>query len=227
VLDLLGRLVDHSLVVRRGDQGDAEPSFAMLETIREFGLEQLAEAHEELAVRARHRDWFLAMAEQVPPEQLDPAHVAWLEREQDNLRAALRWSIQAGDAGAGVRLGVAVWPLWYLRNRYSEGRAWFAELLGMPPTSGPSRCRALAFAGYLAFAQGDHAEAESCSAPGRCTRVRELTRRAAPCAGCCWATWPARGVTWRGPPTCSRPPGRRWNTRAVRCGAPRPACCSG
>jgi predicted ATPase/DNA-binding NarL/FixJ family response regulator len=172
VLDLLGRLVDHSLVVRRGGQADAEPRFAMLETIREFGLEQLAEAHEEIAVRARHRDWFLAMAEQVAPEQLDPAHVGWLEREQDNLRAALRWSIQAGDAGAGVRLAIAVWPLWYLRNRYTEGRAWFADLLGMPPTSGPSRCRALAFAGYLAYGQGDYAEAEALLDAGA-VRARE------------------------------------------------------
>jgi predicted ATPase/DNA-binding CsgD family transcriptional regulator/transcriptional regulator with XRE-family HTH domain len=160
VLDHLQRLVDHSLVRRLGDAA-SEPRFAMLETVREYGLERLAEAHEEAAVRARHRDWFLAMAEQVAPERLDPGHVGGLEREQDNLRGALRWSIQAGDPDLGLRLAIAAWPLWYLRNRYTEGRAWFAELLALPSAVGPSRCRALAFAGYLAYSQGDYAEAEA------------------------------------------------------------------
>jgi non-specific serine/threonine protein kinase len=160
MLERLQVLVDSSLVRPLDAAGD-EPRYGMLETIREYALEQLGEAHEEAAARTCHRNWFLAMAEQVAPERLDPAHVRWLEREQDNLRAALRWSIQAGDAEAGVRLAVAVWPLWYLRNRYTEGRGWFAELLSLPPTSGPSRCRALALAGYLAYGQGDYAEAEA------------------------------------------------------------------
>jgi predicted ATPase/DNA-binding CsgD family transcriptional regulator len=150
VLAELAQLLDHSLLQRQVVGGEAR--FTQLETVREYGLEQLAEAGEDAAVRARHRDWCLAMAERVAPERLDPAQVRWLDREQ---------------AKAGVRLAVAVWPLWYLRNRYTEGRAWFAELLGMPATSGPSRWRALAFAGYLAYGQGDYAEAEALLESGR------------------------------------------------------------
>jgi predicted ATPase/DNA-binding CsgD family transcriptional regulator/transcriptional regulator with XRE-family HTH domain len=155
----LARLLDHSLLQRT--VVGSEVRLAQLETVREYGLERLAQAGERAAVHDRHRDWCLGLAEQVAPEQLDPQHVARLEHEQDNLRAALRWSIEAGQAEAGLRLAVASWPLWYLRNRYAEGRAWLGELLALPPTAGPSRWRALAFAGYLAYGQGDYADAEA------------------------------------------------------------------
>jgi predicted ATPase/DNA-binding CsgD family transcriptional regulator/transcriptional regulator with XRE-family HTH domain len=159
LLEGLAGLVDHSLLQRQVVGGEVR--LRQLETVREYGLEQLAEAGEWATVHDRHRDWYLALAERVAPERLDPRHVARLEREQDNLRAALRWSIEAGQAEAGLRLAVASWPLWYLRNRYAEGRAWLGELLALPPTAGPSRWRALAFAGYLAYGQGDYADAEA------------------------------------------------------------------
>ena len=165
VLGQLSVLLDHTLLQRRASGGEVR--FTLLATVREYGLERLTAAHEHAVIASRHRDWFLALAEQVAPEQLDPRHAAWLEHEQDNLRAALRWSVQAGEVDAGLRLAIAIWPLWYLRNRYTEGRAWFRQLLATPSETGPGRCRALAFAGYLAYGQGDYAEAEALLESGR------------------------------------------------------------
>jgi non-specific serine/threonine protein kinase len=94
---------------------------------------------------------------------LAPDHVQLLARELDNLRAALRTAIDATDLETGLRLGVALWPLWYVRGLYGEGRAWLAELLQgtEAPAENDLRTRALAWAGHLAFCQGDYVAAEA------------------------------------------------------------------
>jgi predicted ATPase/transcriptional regulator with XRE-family HTH domain len=161
VLDRLQMLVDCSLVCPL-EETDDQRRFGMLETVREYAAERLVENGEAAAIRGQHRDWCLSVAEAVPPEQLDPSHIRQLTQEQDNLRAALRACVESGDTEAGLRLGVALWPMWYVRGLYTEGRAWLGELLTLPraaPT--PALARVLTWAGHLAACQGESAEAEA------------------------------------------------------------------
>jgi predicted ATPase/transcriptional regulator with XRE-family HTH domain len=170
VLDQLQSLVDSSLIRPMTEAGD-EPRFGMLETVREYAAERLAEGNDSTAMRARQRDWCLSLVERMAPEELDQDHVAKLDREQDNLRAALRWTIECRDAEAGLRLGIGCWPLWYLRGLYTEGRMWLAEVLRLTDNShrGALRSRALAFAGHLAYCEGDMASATALLGEGLTT----------------------------------------------------------
>src|SRR5207248_8156695 len=100
VLDGLASLVEKSLV-QSVEGGDGEPRFQLLETIREFGLEQLQLAGEEAERRQRHAAYYTALAEAAEPELRGPRQGEWLDRleqEQDNLRAALTWA-QTSEAG--------------------------------------------------------------------------------------------------------------------------------
>jgi predicted ATPase/transcriptional regulator with XRE-family HTH domain len=161
----LGVLLDASLV-RRLDSGREEPRFAMLQIAREFALEQLKAAGEADTLARRHFNWCLALAESVVPLEPTAEQFERLAQEQDNLRVALRWSIDAGELLEGqmaLRLGVALYPLWYTRGQYTEGRAWLAELLAVPVAATPTalRAQALAWAGHLACLQGMLADAEA------------------------------------------------------------------
>ncbi len=159
ILVLLRQLVDKSLVVV-----DATPEgtrYRLLETLRAYGRERAEAAGELATLERRHLEWCLGLAEASPPERLDPKHVALLAQEQDNVRAALRWCIAAGAVDAGLRLGAALWPLWYLRALYTEGQAWLDELLALPGAPAPTaaRARVLALAGHLAYCRADYAAA--------------------------------------------------------------------
>ena len=162
VLGLLAHLVDKSLiVVEETSHGTAR--YRLLETLRLYGQERVREAGELPALERRHRDWVLALAEALPPEQMDPQHIAHLAQEQDNLRAALRGTIARGETEGGLRLGVALWSLWYVRGLYTEGRTWLGELLALPGADAatPARARALTWAGHLAYCEGDFATAQA------------------------------------------------------------------
>src|SRR5207245_9656358 len=130
VLDAVGHLVDQSLVVAEEQGGQVR--YRLLETMRQYAAEKLQDSGESVAMYGRHRDWFLAKAESSPFELYDPDHVAWLAEELDNLRAALRWSVQRGAVEAGLRLARATGAFWYERGSYAEGRAWFADILEPP-----------------------------------------------------------------------------------------------
>jgi predicted ATPase len=110
VVDGLAALLDQSLV-QQGDGPDGEPRFTMLETIREYALEQL-EAHSEAdAVRRRHAEYYLALAETAQPQFQRAERYRWSERtesEHYNLRAALAWALEGGDVEIGGRLAVAL-----------------------------------------------------------------------------------------------------------------------
>src|SRR5207247_9589615 len=98
LLDGVTSLTDKSLL-RQDERPGGEPCFVMLETIREFGLEQLAESGEDEATRRRHAEFFLGLAEQAEPQLQGPQQGAWLgqlEAEHDNLRAALTWALARG-----------------------------------------------------------------------------------------------------------------------------------
>jgi predicted ATPase/class 3 adenylate cyclase len=152
-LDALGSLVDESLVRKGTDAGDLR--FGMLETIREFGMDVLEEAGEADHARGRHASYFLAMAEAAEPELTgrDQGWLDRLEREHDNLRAALRWSIDTGEADTGLRMAGALWRFWQVRGHLAEGRQWTDELLALPGAAARTAARAkgLLAAGSLAY----------------------------------------------------------------------------
>jgi predicted ATPase/DNA-binding CsgD family transcriptional regulator len=157
-LAMLGSLVEQHLVWH-AEQPDGEVRYGMLETIREFGLEQLAAGGEENAVRQRHAAWFLAAAEAALVGGWGTAAAVpldRLERDLANFRLALAWAEQTGDAETGLRLARALIPLWHLRNHRAEGRGWLARALARE-TGGPSAARvgALVVLGMLEGNLGD------------------------------------------------------------------------
>ncbi|HKY50325.1 MAG TPA: adenylate/guanylate cyclase domain-containing protein, partial [Candidatus Limnocylindria bacterium] len=129
-LDLLGRLVDKSLVV--ADEEDGETRYGLLETIRQYGLEKLRETSDEPMVRDRHRDFYVALVESSAPNLQGPDQATWLARletEHDNVRAALRWSLEGGNVEAAFRLGAALDSFWDTRGHISEGRQWIEQIV--------------------------------------------------------------------------------------------------
>ena len=159
VLDLLDRLVDKSLVLP--EFRDDEPAhYRLLETLRQYGRERLAAAGESAIVRARHAAYFLALAERAEPELRGPQQSGWfarLEREHDNLRAALGWAVRE-DPPLGLRLVVAVWRFWHSRWYLGEGRSWLEQMLDAPGgQDAPPHLRATALGalGALIRLQGD------------------------------------------------------------------------
>jgi predicted ATPase/class 3 adenylate cyclase len=152
-LEVLGSLVDKSLA--RKEAGDDELRFGMLETIREFGIDVLQEAGEADQTRRRHASYFLAMAEAAELELTirDQGWLDRLEREHDNLREALRWTIDTGEADAGLRIAGSLWRFWQMRGHLAEGRRWLGELLDLPAASArtAARAKALSGAGSLAY----------------------------------------------------------------------------
>jgi predicted ATPase/class 3 adenylate cyclase len=126
ILDGLTRLLDHNLL-RRSERPDGEPRFFMLETLREYALEQLEQSGEVAQLRQRHAACFLALAEAAEKER-----GGWLDRldvEQDNLRAALAWLLEQQDVENALRLARALGWFWYGRGYWSEGRDWYRQVL--------------------------------------------------------------------------------------------------
>jgi non-specific serine/threonine protein kinase len=154
VLDGLSSLVGHHLV-RPVDDRQREPRFTMLETVREFALEQLAASGEADALRGRHAAWYLALAEASEPATPGgPEQAHWLTRleaELPNLRAALGWLEEAGDAEAMMRLAGSLGGFWFWRSRRVEGAVWLERALAAAdaaPTIGRGKAlRALALQG--------------------------------------------------------------------------------
>ncbi len=159
VLDVLTLLVDKSLV---DPSGDAEARHTMLETIRQYALEKLVAAQEATEFRARHLDWFLALAEDAAPQLRGPQQKTWLdrlEREWDNLQAALKWSAEGHEPERAVRMAAALWRFWYLHGHLTTGREWLAAVLRTGVAPGAARARILDGDAILAFAVGDYAQA--------------------------------------------------------------------
>ena len=172
LLDGLASLMDKSLV-REHQELDGETRFGMLETIREYALDQLEATGELESLRAEHAAYYLALAERAEPALTGPEQAEWLarlEREHDNVRAALAWARETGNGGLGLRLAVAVWRFWYTHGHVAEGLAWLEMMLLMAPEDDPGaapplwagrRARALYGAATLANIQGDDARASA------------------------------------------------------------------
>jgi predicted ATPase/transcriptional regulator with XRE-family HTH domain len=195
ILNSLESLLDKSLIRQSFDES-GEPRFSMLATIREYALEQLAARADAMQVYQRHTICYLALAEAAEPELTGAQQAEWLEsleREHDNLRAALEWCLQdtSGRPDLGLRLAGALWRFWYMRGHLSEGRGWLdkmlarsAQLASMETDRGRATeqdlrsaiAKTLLGAGGLAWAQGDNARAAERYAESL-TLYRELDER--------------------------------------------------
>ena len=165
VLEGMEAMVDRSLL-QRIERAAGEPRFAMLETIREYALEQLAGSGDEAATRSAHAAFCIVLAEEQVSESESSEVAAWLDRfeaEHDNFRAALDFLTREGNADWGLRLGAALFRFWEMREYLAEGRDRLRTLLALPATDRRSkaRARALFAAGVLAGVQGDHGAARA------------------------------------------------------------------
>jgi predicted ATPase len=163
VLGHLGSLVEQSLfVVQPPREGGGEVRYGMLEPVRQYALDKLEESREAEDARRRHAAFFLDLAERADPELRGPNQVEWLERlerENDNLRAAMSWALSAGDDDTAVRLGWALHHFWWYRSHQREGYRWMeATLEHELPVA--LRTRALLAAATMAYSQGDYRTAE-------------------------------------------------------------------
>ncbi|HSB00595.1 MAG TPA: tetratricopeptide repeat protein, partial [Anaerolineales bacterium] len=163
VLELLGQLVNKSLVVVDFDLA-GETRYRFLETIRQYAREKLVETGELEIFLDRHLYSFLKLAKEAEPYLESPDQQIWmdrLERDYDNIRVALRWSIDGERVEAGLQLAEALKIFWYTRGYFSEGREWLKGLLEL--SSNPTLGRALALdqAGFLARYQCDFSNASA------------------------------------------------------------------
>ena len=146
VVELLGRLVDKSLVAAEEERG--EYRYRLLETIRQYARDRLGEAGETARLEARHRDWYLAVAEAADPDVAGERFFERAEVDLDNLRAALASGLR-DDPRCALRMAVALWPLWMTRGYFTEGSRLLAAALAADEKATPLRARALVAAGAL------------------------------------------------------------------------------
>ncbi len=163
LLDRLAALVDKSLVVV-GEGAEGEPRFRLLRLIREYALEQLADANEERLLRRRHADYYAAFVADAERKLKSTDQTAWfarLDQEHANLRAVLRWAETGGDIDVGLRMGADLRRFWQVRGYAEEGRGWLERLLARQQAPVDEqrialRAGALSAVGNLAWAQCDY-----------------------------------------------------------------------
>lgn len=159
VLEGLTALVDASLVTHR-TQSEGETRYGMLEVIREYALEQLDSVGDVSRTRQRHAQYVVGFVEPLEPQLFRAAQteaLEALEREHDNIRAALAWFVETEDAAAGLALSGRMWRFWWFHGHLDEGRRWYEQLFRLPQhdVSAKSRATALTGAGILAERQYD------------------------------------------------------------------------
>jgi non-specific serine/threonine protein kinase len=171
VLDLIATLVASSLI-RQLPGPDDEPRFDMLETIREFGRERLAESGEEGTTRAAHAAFFVRFAEGLHPNRVAPEEsvgdrLSRIEADLPNLRSALTWLAESSDAETLLRLTGALAVFWHLRADLAEGRDWLERALATAPaTPTLARGRALSGLALILWAEGHYSRATSTALEG-------------------------------------------------------------
>ncbi len=160
VRGLLSSLVDKSLVVP--EQEDAQTRYRLLETVRQYARDRLEDTGGRAAVRVRHRDYYLSLAEEADPKLRGAEQAEWLRRledEHENLRAGLEWSLAEAGSKGGLRLCGALQRFWWTRGHLTEGRRWCTRVLCKDGAEARTRERAYALnaAGVLSIRreQGD------------------------------------------------------------------------
>ncbi|MFD0918137.1 ATP-binding protein [Saccharopolyspora rosea] len=165
-------LVDKSVLTRE-DRNDARARYRLLKTIREYGRERLGGGGRELALRRRHRDHYLMLAEHVDAEWLGPNQVEWLTRlrhERENLAAALDFCLtEPGEGQEGLRMAAALRFLWVADGSLRDGRRWLDGAARVAPEPTRERARALAVGGLVSGLQGDTRTARALLAEARAT----------------------------------------------------------
>jgi predicted ATPase len=159
ILDALAELVDQSLLTQ-GSVSAIVPRYTMLETVREFAAEQLAEMNEAADAYAAHASAFRSVADDLdrPPCWPARAGLDLLELEHDNFRAALDWA-EADDPAAALRLANRLTAFWSARGHFSEGRRRLGNLIELVPQEDSERLAGLSGLAWLATDQGDYAVA--------------------------------------------------------------------
>lgn len=169
VLDLVAALVDASLL-RPEAAPDGTTRYSMLEMIREFAEEQLHARGEAEPMRARHAAYFVAFAERNEFAELLPGGEfaqARLEAEHANVRAAIEWLAEDGEAGVVLHLAASLGLFWGEQGHYREGRAWLERALaGAGAVAASDRAKALVALGQIQVYQGAFQEAEAHLAAG-------------------------------------------------------------
>ena len=163
LLDAALALVDHGLL-RRDATARGEPRFSMLETIREYATARLVESAEEGAIRRRHAEYFTAIAERLgltARASADVAPIDGLEREHDNLRAALDWAAEAGAHDLELRLTGALWWFWFVRGHAAEGLGRLDQALSTADATEPARVEALLGRAFLSAWLGAPEQSEA------------------------------------------------------------------
>jgi len=201
-LDVVGALLEKSFLLQGKQEGE-EPRLVMLETIREYGLETLAASGEMEAVRQAHALYYLALAEEAESTLEGPQEAVWLkrlEREHDNLRAALRWSLDRGEAGQGtgdggemaLRFGVALRRFWNIRGHWSEGRTFLERTLAASEgIVSAVRAKALTAAASFAAYQSDMDRGEAL-----CQESLVQSRERGDTAGTAFTLYLLSGLAW-------------------------------
>ncbi len=157
VFAALAGLIDKSVLTRTEER--TKTRYRMLETIRQYGHDRLTEAGAENALRCRHRDYYLHLAEQSDAESAGPHQAGWLARlraERGNFWAALDYCFTTpGEASVGLRMVSALWFYWAAGDYLREGRMWLDRALALETEPTSQRARALWITGWIAHRQGD------------------------------------------------------------------------
>jgi len=157
-MDLVASLLDKSLL-QQSDRGEDEPRLLMLETIREYALERLADSGELEATEETHARYYLTLAEQGDPELFGHQQHLWVERltrDSENLRAAMQWLLARQHQELLLRLAGSLGWFWYMCGRLSEGMLWLEHALGGAgqDKAVSARTRALCYEAFIALHLG-------------------------------------------------------------------------
>ncbi len=171
VIDLLGGLVDKSVVQRA--EGLTEHRYRMLDTLREYGAEQLEASGQTQEYARRHQDFFLQMARQAGQEWMSDQQVEWgsrLAADFDNFRVAMDFAIAHPGSGAALALVNGLWGLWQGKSRLTEARRWIDKALAAEPEPTYEQGITLYHGSYFALLQADRSAQEMVQ---RCRAVAE------------------------------------------------------
>jgi predicted ATPase/DNA-binding SARP family transcriptional activator len=146
IVELLGRLVDKSLITAEEDRG--EYRYRLLDSIRQYAHGRMAEAGETVRLKARHRAWYLAVAQAADPQIAGERFFEPAEVDLDNLRAALASGLR-DDPRCALRIAVALWQLWMWRGYLTEGSRLLGAALAADPAPTALRAQGLVAASAL------------------------------------------------------------------------------